>query len=161
VTGQIVNNESADILRMMSTGFGEVASDDVDLVPGAHVDEINMLNKLTSERFNNAVYRAGFGRDQGKYEAIVTELFETLDALDARLSDRRYPFGDRPVETDWRLFTPLVRADRGISPALLPHSCVEQSVRRDGDDARRGRLQRPARAGAPATLRRERTVRSL
>jgi putative glutathione S-transferase len=31
--------------------------------------------------------------------------------LDARLSDRRFLFGEVPVETDWRLFTTLVRFD--------------------------------------------------
>jgi glutathionyl-hydroquinone reductase len=38
-------------------------------------------------------------------------MFRTLDELDARLADRRYLFGDEPVETDWRVFTTLVRFD--------------------------------------------------
>jgi glutathionyl-hydroquinone reductase len=110
-TGRIVNNESADILRMMSTGFGELASDEVDLVPDEHLEEIDALNKRTYETVNNAVYRAGFERDQRRYEAIVEELFASLDELDARLAGRRYLFGDAPVETDWRLFVTLVRFD--------------------------------------------------
>src|SRR4051812_22254760 len=43
-TGRIVNNESADILRMFSTGFGDLASDDVDLFPEAHRAQIDVLN---------------------------------------------------------------------------------------------------------------------
>ena len=35
----------------------------------------------------------------------------TLDALDERLSQRRYLFGAQPLETDWRLFVTLVRFD--------------------------------------------------
>ena len=31
--------------------------------------------------------------------------------MDARLGDARFLFGDAPVETDWRLFTTLVRFD--------------------------------------------------
>jgi putative glutathione S-transferase len=34
-----------------------------------------------------------------------------LDELEVRLASSRYLFGDRPVETDWRLFTTLVRFD--------------------------------------------------
>jgi putative glutathione S-transferase len=110
-TGRIVNNESADILRMMSTAFGELASDTVDLVPEEHVEQINALNKRTYETINNAVYRAGFTSEQEPYERVVAEMFATLDELDDRLAERRYLFGERPVETDWRLFVTLVRFD--------------------------------------------------
>ena len=34
-----------------------------------------------------------------------------LDELDERLANRRFLFGDRSVETDWRLFTTLIRFD--------------------------------------------------
>ncbi|HWF74221.1 MAG TPA: glutathione S-transferase C-terminal domain-containing protein [Solirubrobacteraceae bacterium] len=110
-TGRIVNNESADILRMFSTGFGDLADDEHDLYPEAHRHEIDELNKRIYERVNNAVYQAGFTRDQGVYEEVVYRLFDTLDELDARLATRRFLFGAEPVETDWRLFTTLVRFD--------------------------------------------------
>jgi glutathionyl-hydroquinone reductase len=41
----------------------------------------------------------------------VTALFAILDELDGRLADRRFLFGPEPLETDWRLFTTLVRFD--------------------------------------------------
>jgi glutathionyl-hydroquinone reductase len=110
-TRRIVNNESADILRMMSTSFGDLASDDVDLIPAEHLDEIDRLNTWIYETVNNGVYRAGFATDQHVYEQVVLDMFGTLDDLDARLADRRFLFGDRPVETDWRLFVTLVRFD--------------------------------------------------
>ena len=110
-TERIVNNESADILRMMSTSFGDLATDDVDLVPEEHRTEIDALNAWTYETVNNAVYRAGFAGNQHVYEQVVLDMFGTLDDLDARLADRRFLFGDRPVETDWRMFTTLVRFD--------------------------------------------------
>jgi putative glutathione S-transferase len=108
-TGRIVNNESADILRMMSTGFGALDADDVDLLPPEHLGEIDVLNQRTYETINNAVYRAGFATDQAPNEQIVYEMFAALDELDERLADRRYLFGDTPVETDWRMFANLVR----------------------------------------------------
>jgi glutathionyl-hydroquinone reductase len=110
-TGRIVNNESADILRMFSTGFGELAGDEHDLYPEPHRREIDALNKRIYERVNDAVYQAGFTRDQGVYESVVYRLFDTLDELDARLATQRFLFGAEPVETDWRLFTTLVRFD--------------------------------------------------
>jgi putative glutathione S-transferase len=34
-----------------------------------------------------------------------------LDELDVRLADQRFLFGSKPRETDWRLFTTLLRFD--------------------------------------------------
>jgi putative glutathione S-transferase len=110
-TRRIVNNESADILRMLSTSFGDLASDEVDLLPAAHREEIDALNAWTYETVNNGVYRAGFATDQHVYEQVVLDMFGTLDDLDARLADQRFLFGAQPVETDWRMFVTLVRFD--------------------------------------------------
>jgi glutathionyl-hydroquinone reductase len=110
-TGTIVNNESADILRMLSTVFAPLAEHPVDLYPESLRAEIDALNDHIYDTVNNAVYKAGFARQQAVYEREVTTLFATLDDLDARLADRRFLFGDQPVETDWRLFTTLLRFD--------------------------------------------------
>jgi putative glutathione S-transferase len=109
--GQIVNNESADILRMLSTAFAGLAAHPVDLYPRAHRAEIDALNEHLYDHVNNAVYKAGFARRQGVYEREVRALFVALDELDRRLSGRRFLLGAAPVETDWRLFTTLVRFD--------------------------------------------------
>jgi glutathionyl-hydroquinone reductase len=109
--GTIVNNESEDILRMLSTVFAPLASHPLELVPDALRDEIDALNQHIYDTVNNAVYKAGFARAQAVYEAEVAALFGALDELDARLTDRRFLFGDQPLETDWRLFTTLVRFD--------------------------------------------------
>jgi putative glutathione S-transferase len=110
-TKRIVNNESADILRMYTTAFDELATRDVDLYPEPHRDAIDALNQRLYEDVNNAVYAAGFSRDQADYERIVEQMFVTLDEMDERLGSSRYLFGDRFVETDWRLFTTLLRFD--------------------------------------------------
>jgi glutathionyl-hydroquinone reductase len=110
-TGRIVCNESGDIVRMLDQGFGDLADDAYDLYPEPFREEIDELNERIYDNVNNGVYKAGFTTRQEIYEDEVHNLFETLDALDARLAERRYLFGDAPVETDWRLFTTLARLD--------------------------------------------------
>ncbi len=109
--GTIVNNESADILRMLGTVFAPLAEHPVTLYPPHLGDEIDALNRVIYDRVNNAVYKAGFARRQDVYEREVQTIFQTLDELDMRLDGRRFLFGREPVETDWRLFTTLVRFD--------------------------------------------------
>ncbi|MEA2294290.1 MAG: glutathionyl-hydroquinone reductase [Solirubrobacteraceae bacterium] len=108
---RIVNNESGDILRLLDTAFQPLATTDVVLVSEPLRDDIDELNERLYDRVNNAVYKAGFSTRQEVYEHEVVTLFDTLDELDERLGTRRFLFGDAPVETDWRLFTTLVRFD--------------------------------------------------
>ncbi|MGH2883119.1 MAG: glutathione S-transferase family protein [Solirubrobacteraceae bacterium] len=110
-TGQIVSNESADILRMLHTAFAGLAKHPVKLYPESQRNEIDALNERIYDTVNNGVYKAGFSTNQAIYEREVGALFATLDELDGRLADRRFLFGSEPLETDWRLFTTLVRFD--------------------------------------------------
>jgi putative glutathione S-transferase len=107
----IVSNESADILRMLATVFAPLAEHPVPLYPRPLRDEIDALNERIYEGVNNAVYKTGFSTRQAVYEREVTSLFDHLDELDERLSAQRFLFGDSPAETDWRLFTTLLRFD--------------------------------------------------
>jgi putative glutathione S-transferase len=107
----IVNNESGDILRMLGTAFAPLAAHPVELCPERLRGDIDQLNEIIYDGVNNAVYKAGFSTRQEVYEREVRDLFQTLDQLDLRLADRRFLFGPEPVETDWRLFTTLVRFD--------------------------------------------------
>jgi len=107
----IVNNESEDVLRMLSTVFAPLAEHPVQLYPERLRDEIDTLNAFVYDNVNNAVYQAGFATRQAVYEREVDTLFQALDELDMRLADQRFLFGPEPLETDWRLFTTLVRFD--------------------------------------------------
>ncbi|HEY5429139.1 MAG TPA: glutathione S-transferase C-terminal domain-containing protein, partial [Solirubrobacteraceae bacterium] len=107
----IVNNESEDVLRMLSTVFAPLAEHPVQLYPERLRDEIDTLNAFVYDTVNNAVYQAGFATRQAVYEREVDTLFQALDELDMRLADQRFLFGPEPLETDWRLFTTLVRFD--------------------------------------------------
>jgi glutathionyl-hydroquinone reductase len=108
---RIVNNESADILRMLATVFTPLAEHPIELYPEPLREDIDALNDFIYDNVNNAVYKAGFARRQNVYRREVEGLFAALDRLDERLSDRRFLFGDQPVETDIRLFTTLLRFD--------------------------------------------------
>ena len=110
-TNRIVSNSDDDILRMFETEFRALGAREVDLYPQAHRAEIERLNELIHETLNDGVYRAGFATSQAAYEQAAYRVFETLDLLEGRLSDRRYLFGAAPLETDWRLFPTLIRFD--------------------------------------------------
>jgi glutathionyl-hydroquinone reductase len=107
----IVNNESADILRMLSTVFAPLAEHPVLLYPDHLRDQIDELNQEIYESVNDGVYRSGFATSQDAYDRSVQALFQLLDQLDLRLSERRFLFGSAPRESDWRLFPTLVRFD--------------------------------------------------
>jgi glutathionyl-hydroquinone reductase len=111
-TGTIVNNESAEIIRMLGSTFDEVASEPgLDLYPEPLRDEIDALGQWIYRDFNNGVYRAGFARSQQAYEAAFDGVFKALARIEALLSERRYLAGDVITEADWRLFPTLVRFD--------------------------------------------------
>jgi len=110
-TKRIVSNSDDDIMRMFETEFNGLAKNDLDLYPREHRDEIDALNEWIYETVNDGVYRAGFATAQKAYEEAAYRLFETLDALEERLGERRFLIADRPLESDWRLFVTLIRFD--------------------------------------------------
>ena len=111
-TKTIVNNESADILRMLNSGFGDLADNEIDLYPEDLRDAIDALNDHIYPRLNNGVYRTGFATTQLAYEEAFADVFTTLQELETRLaSGGPFLFGDRLTETDVRLFVTLVRFD--------------------------------------------------
>jgi glutathionyl-hydroquinone reductase len=123
----IVNNESADIVRMMNSGFGALAEDSLDLYPDDLRSEIDALNDQIYVRLNNGVYRAGFATSQQAYQEAFWDVFGMLDILENRLQDRTFLFGDRLTETDIRLFVTLVRFD------VAYHGIFKCNLRRVSD----------------------------
>ncbi|MBC2837157.1 glutathione S-transferase family protein [Paragemmobacter straminiformis] len=126
-TGQIVNNESAEILRMFNTAFGPLASGP-DLYPADLAADIDTLNDAIYHTLNNGVYRAGFATTQLAYDEAFAQVFATLDMLEARLSDgREWLHGDRFTETDIRAFVTLARFDAAY------HGLFKCNLRRIAD----------------------------
>jgi glutathionyl-hydroquinone reductase len=110
-TKQIVNNESSEILRMLNSAFDEFTSSAIDLYPAHQHKEIDALNTRIYDDINNGVYRAGFATSQDAYESAITPMFELLEELELRLGENRFLLGSTPTESDWRLFTTLIRFD--------------------------------------------------
>lgn len=127
-TGRMVNNESADIVRMLDSAFAAWASPDVSLYPADLAAEIDALNAQIYPQLNNGVYRAGFATTQVSYQQAVGEVFAMLDTLESRLSDSRpFLFGERLTEADIRLFVTLIRFDAAY------HGLFKCNIRRVAD----------------------------
>jgi len=110
-TGTIVNNSEDDICRMFNDAFKGFGHASVNLFPADIAEEQNHLSSFIYENVNNGVYKAGFATTQKAYEKAARSLFSALDELEQRLAARRYLFGSRIVETDWRFFCTLIRFD--------------------------------------------------
>jgi putative glutathione S-transferase len=107
----IVNNESAEIIRMLNSAFAAFTDAHEDYYPEPLRAEIDRINAFVYDNVNNGVYRAGFATTQAAYDEAFRALFAALGKLERRLGAQRYLAGSRVTEADWRLFTTLVRFD--------------------------------------------------
>ncbi|MEL6759635.1 MAG: glutathione S-transferase C-terminal domain-containing protein, partial [Myxococcota bacterium] len=107
----IVNNESAEIIRMFDAAFDSLAPETATLVPEELENQINRLNAFTYHAINNGAYKAGFSSSQDAYEAAHQRLFEALDVVEEMLRGRRFLLGTRLTEADVRLFPTIFRFD--------------------------------------------------
>lgn len=115
--GRIVNNESAEILRMMDAHASALGSE-LDTPPRLFPDapalqaEIKDLNERIYVHINNGAYKAGFSSDQAIYAQHFQAYFDMLGELETLLSDgRAFLTGDAFTEADLRLFPTLYRHD--------------------------------------------------
>ena len=107
----IVNNESAEIIRMLNSEFNAYAKNKYDYYPQALRADIDEINTFVYEKINNGVYGCGFSTSQAAYDEAFYALFNGLDTVENILSQQRYLVGNQITEADWRLFTSLIRFD--------------------------------------------------
>lgn len=107
----IVNNESAEIIRIFNSAFNELTGNEEDYYPDDLEDVIDDVNEWVYHDINNGVYKCGFATQQDAYEQAYDALFSALDRVEDILTQRPFLAGDRLTEADWRLFTTLVRFD--------------------------------------------------
>lgn len=110
-TDTIVNNESADIARMLNSAFEAHATRDIDLYPDGKQEEIDTIIESIHNDINLGVYKAGFADTQTEYTAAVENLFESLNRWNDVLEERRYLAGDELTLADVFLFPTLYRFD--------------------------------------------------
>ena len=107
----IVNNESADLVRMLDKDFRPLGNDSPSLRPDHLASRIDNQNAWIYRDINNGVYRCGFATTQEAYAQACTALFAGLDRAEALLDAHRFIAGDVITEADVRLFPTLVRFD--------------------------------------------------
>jgi len=108
----IVNNESAEILRIFNSAFNGLTGDRQDFYPEGSRERIDSINARVYDAINNGVYKAGFATSQQAYEEAYRALFDALDWVEEDLLGKSdYLAGDAMTEADIRLFTTLVRFD--------------------------------------------------
>jgi glutathionyl-hydroquinone reductase len=110
-TGRIVNNDSADVVRMLNSAWDEWGDASVDLYPEPLRAEIDAINAWVYDDLNNGVYKAGFARTQEAYDEAFDGVFSALSRLEEILGRRRYLTGDAITEADWRAWVTLLRFD--------------------------------------------------
>lgn len=125
--GRIVNNESADIIRMLNTAFDGITGNRDNFYPELLRPTIDQWNGLIYDTLNNGVYRAGFAGTQRSYEAAASDVFATLDKLEAHLAGNRYIAGEYLTEADIRAFVTLIRFDAAY------HGAFKCNIRRLAD----------------------------
>lgn len=107
----IVNNESAEIIRILNSSFNKLTDSTIDLYPSEKKNEIDSINERIYESVNNGVYKTGFALNQNAYEKSFKELFKTLNEMEKILDNQKFLVGDKITEADIRFFTTLVRFD--------------------------------------------------
>jgi putative glutathione S-transferase len=128
-TNTIVNNESSEIMRMLSSEFNEWSTGPmalVNLYPLSFRAEIDDANDWIYRGINDCVYKCGFARTQQAYDEAIVLLETSLERLESILSKNRFVVGPVFTETDIRLFVSLVRYDEVY---VVYFKCNTKSVR--------------------------------
>lgn len=111
-SGALVSNDFIGLTGNFATEWGPLARAGApDLYPAKRRDEIEEIGAEVYRDLNQAVYLCGFAPDQAHYDRAITAVFTRLDALEKRLTRRRYLVGDTITEADIRLFPTLARFD--------------------------------------------------
>lgn len=111
-TGKVVNNDYVWLTNYLENEFASLHKPGApDLYPAHLREEINAYNDFLFDNVNNGVYKGMFAQSIEAYNDAFTHLYAALDAIEERLSTRRFLFGDYVTDSDVRLFVTLARFD--------------------------------------------------
>ncbi|GAX78570.1 hypothetical protein CEUSTIGMA_g6010.t1 [Chlamydomonas eustigma] len=125
--GRIISNESKDIVGFLD-GFKLHGLNQITFRPQELSAEIDSLCEKIYKNVNNGVYRSGFATSQAAYDSAQVSLYNTLDELEARLSQNRFLLGDRFTQADLWLFPTICRFDTIYSGIFR---CSQKLIRTD------------------------------
>jgi len=108
---KIINNESAEILRILNDDLRPIHNSEINLYPTELQNQIDTFNDSIYNSINNGVYRAGFASSQQAYGEAIDEIFARLEQLETLFQQHKYAVGNQLTESDIRLFVTLVRFD--------------------------------------------------
>ena len=124
---KVVNNDYHRLTNYLEVDFKPFHKKDApDLYPEALREEIDKLNWRLFENVNNAVYRAQFAQSLQAFSDAYETFFAGLEAMDKRLENQRFLFGDYVTDSDIRLFVTLARFDVAYSRNIGP--CKQRLV---------------------------------
>lgn len=108
----IVNNESAEILRILNNKFNEFAKNPrLDLYSEELRNQIDDLNSWIQPGINLGVYGPRDATNEEEYEKAKEKVFNSLDRAEAILEKSKFLTGDKLTEADVRLWPSLLRFD--------------------------------------------------
>ena len=120
-TKKVVNNDYHHLTNHFETAFKPFHKKGApDLYPEELREEIDKLNVWLFENVNNAVYRAQFAESLQAFKDGYETFFAGLEAMDKRLENQRFLFGDYITDSDIRLYTTLARFDYSYSRNIGP-----------------------------------------
>ena len=86
-------------------------TDAPDLIPSGQEEEIKKMGLWLYDNINNAIYKMCFGKNKTQFQKGYDLFKQGMEALEKRLSNSRFIFGDCLTDSDIRLFSTLVRLD--------------------------------------------------
>ncbi|KIX00261.1 uncharacterized protein Z518_10400 [Rhinocladiella mackenziei CBS 650.93] len=115
-TETIVNNESAEIMRILQTGFNTILPEayaQVTLYPEHLRQKIDEVSTWMQRDLNTGVYKAGFAGSQETYDKNVLPVFGALNKLEKMVAENGGPYilGQELTELDIRAYATLIRFD--------------------------------------------------
>jgi glutathionyl-hydroquinone reductase len=106
----IVNNESAELFRMLGSEFNALADNPaLDLYPAALRERIDDWNERLQRDVNRGIYAVLFAATPTDRAAHAARYLAALRSLDRHLAHERFLCGDAPTEADWLLLPSLIR----------------------------------------------------
>lgn len=118
---KVVNNDYHKLTNYLEVDFKPFQKADApDLYPQELREDIDKLNWWLFENVNNAVYRAQFAQSLQAFSDAYETFFAGLDAMEERLENNRFLFGDYITDSDIRLYVTLARYDVSYSRNIGP-----------------------------------------